>query len=776
MPSNSDIFYSKILISGVVQSVGFRPFIKNLADKLGMGGYVRNMADAGVEVIISSNLETAAYFLREIKDNKPELSVIMKSSISKLDEKDVLEHIPDEFTILKSSNEKRTGGISPLPPDIACCSKCIGDLNTERRKNYGFISCTNCGPRFTAIRAIPYDRHNTAFDGFPLCDLCMQEYTTPKDRRYHAQTTCCNVCGPKFTLHLKQNNWKGQEFDIEKFVRLLEQGGLCTMMGTGGTHLVADALNHQRVMQLRKERRRMSDKPFAVMMRDIATIRNYCVLTPQDEKLLQSVRRPIVILPVRDRGLWTGISPGLGTLGVMLPYTSFHHLLFHNTSLDVLLMTSANQPQLPMPIVSEDILNDFMGLADAILVHNRPIIQRIDDSVIRSFGKEHRIIRRSRGFVPQPLYHADLKNLDAIAFGAEENSTAAIAKDGWIIPTQHIGHVINLENMNFMRDSIHHLLDLYSLDPKEFVADLHPSYLTTELASKFSLEYHGSFHQVQHHVAHVASLGIDKQIPHDEPLLAWACDGFGMSPDRKAWGCELILIDENQWTHAATTTPLGYSGGDQNAIYPVRMLLQYLKAGEIGISEDMKNYIVANLKNGDIEYNFTLNSKSDTMTTTSLARLLDSISALLQVSTLRSYRGEPAIKLEDIALQSSESYNPDVGDFIIRQNTMEMDTIAIFRDILEFHSRSQSRKNTARYTHDIIAKTMAIIGSEVANSNGVKHLGFTGGVAYNKILNNTIEQYLGNDIHLLTHENIPPGDAGIPAGQLNFLSMMLDDY
>ncbi|MCY3413836.1 MAG: carbamoyltransferase HypF [Candidatus Heimdallarchaeota archaeon] len=763
--SNKSLFH--IQITGVVQSVGFRPFIKNLADDLRISGYVRNLASAGVEIVMQGSRSDAEKFLVAIEERKPELALILNTTLKQLDESEI-EFSNSSFIIVPSKEIHTDKGISPLPPDIAICSACSGDQKEGRRKNYSFISCTDCGPRYSAIRRVPYDRINTAFGEFPLCNECEAEYTQPKDRRFHAQTTCCPFCGPHYEEYHKNLEIKIIS-DWANIRRALEMGEIWAIMGQGGTHLVTNAHHEPSVGKLRYQRRKQSDKPFAVMMRDIESVKKYCYTTEADVRHLISARRPILVLRVREPGLWKEISPGLQTLGVMLPYSSMHHLLFDD-QIDCLLMTSANLPGLPMPITPDEVISQLTSLVDGMLLHNRPIIQRVDDSVLRSQGDHHLIIRRSRGFVPQPLFHKDLQHLRAFAAGAEENVTISFAKDGWIIPSQHLGHIVNIESQRFMQDTIEHLRGLYHLDFEHIIADYHPNFISRSSAQELASIHQVHFHTVQHHVAHVASLAFDQQIPHDESILAWACDGFGLGTDNNAWGSELILLQQGEWKRLGSTCDINYNGGDRNSIHPARMLLHYLTEIDFNVEQELKSQILHNLKGGEVEYKYITQSPKNIITS-SLARLFDSVASLLDVAQFRSYRGEPAIKLEDLALYSDKSFSINPDAYITTSEIPLIDTRKIFEEVMGMY-RIEPRKHIAKFTHDAVAQTMASLGREVANDLGISSIGFTGGIAYNKIITDGLRQTLGNA--LLLHKQVPPGDAGISIGQLNYLGMRIE--
>jgi hydrogenase maturation protein HypF len=579
--------------------------------------------------------------------------------------------------------------------------------------------------------------------------------------------------------------WESKkEFNWVEVNKGLARGEIFVIMGIGGSHIVSNALNTDKIQFLRENKRKKSDKPFAVMMQNIETISKYCITTEKDERILTSVRRPILILPIREEYLddFEYISPGLLTLGVMLPYTGMHYNLFDKdltASTEVLLMTSANELGVPMPITQESIMADtsIFQFADKIMIHNRKIAQRVDDSVIRSHGDNHLLIRRSRGYVPQPLYLQSLEKYgDMISLGAEENNTGAIMKNGWVVPSQHIGHIQNYECLSFLESSLDHLVDLFNLNPKYLVLDLHPDFLNRKLIPNY-LELR--IIEVQHHLAHVASLSLDNNMEHSEPILAWALDGYGYGSDGQAWGGELIYLNNGDWNRVASITPLGYDGADVNAKYPGRMLLKYMIASELTtndfFTDDKLSYY---FKHGSREFNVLNKIGDDKLITTSVARLLDSVSALLGVSNFRSYRGEPAIKLEDMALRYKHKIKFDddyIDSFVISGSLPKIDTISIFKEIYENHKNNMTRIKTAYLTHELLGSSLARLGMIIAEDFDLNKLGLTGGVAFNKLITQSMQDYLEhNKFGLLTHNHLSPGDAGISAGQLNYAGMILN--
>ncbi len=763
-----------ISLQGVVQSVGFRPFVKKLADAIGVRGYVRNLGDAGVEIgIANANESILKEFLRRLREEKPELAEILHLECRPADfSKEKRLWRDGEFRILPSLKQKGgSTGFSALPPDISICNNCLGDMKKqERRKMYAFTSCTDCGPRYSTITGVPYDRPRTSFAEFSLCPQCMEEYTNPSDRRFHAQTTCCIVCGPQYQAYLWEGKWREEKIAWGKIATRLKEGEIWAVMGIGGTHYYLNALNPDGIGRIRDIRRKKSNKPFAVMMRDLETVKKFCQISPEDTRQLLSVRRPIVILPVRDREMWEQVSPGLDTIGVMLPYTGVHHVLFWNGAPEALIATSANAPGIPMPIEPREVLATAKGIADGVLVHNRRIVQRIDDSVVKSFGSRHVIVRRSRGFVPQPLFHEDLSGIQGVAMGAEENNTAAIVKNGWIIQTQHLGHVTNIEALEFEKRAIHHLLNLFNVKPEFVVVDLHPRFYSAELGRELAQKFGVPLCEVQHHAAHAYSLMVDHGLRRGDETIIWVCDGFGYGNDGQAWGGELIAVEEGNWERRASLRSVRYDGGDRNARYPARMFILYALEAKIDIQEILaKRPVESNLPNGKLEldYLLSLGRKKPKLITSSMGRLLDALSVLLGAATTRSYRGEPAMRLEALALRGEERIPPNVFVSPGRKKRYELDSVGLFREAVNLSEQGHDNADVALWVHRSLAISMGEIARLLGEEMGIKRVGFSGGVGYNKIITEYLQQFTKRmGLEFLMHERIAPGDAGISAGQL----------
>ncbi|MFX1449484.1 MAG: carbamoyltransferase HypF, partial [Promethearchaeota archaeon] len=494
-----------IHVSGIVQGVGFRPFIYRIAISLDLVGYVLNLGNKGVKIEIDGKKEKIEQFINEIKENHPPISRIDDIKIQWGEGESEFK----DFKILKSL--KSSGDSIVLPPDISICDDCLNDFKNEKNSRYyryPFIACSVCGPRYTTVTDLPYDRPFTTMIEFPFCKDCNIEYTDPKYRRYHAQTFACNVCGPHFKLYDKDGLLYEEKDPFKIAVKLLEESSIIALMGIGGVHLVTKTTD-EAILELRKRKRKRKYKPFAVMSPSIEVIKTFAIVSPEEEKLLTSFRRPIVLLEKSPNyHLSQEISPGLTNIGVYLPYSGIHHLLFENDNFPALIMTSGNISNLPMAIDQKNVIKELKGIADYFLLHNRKIHQRSDDSVLFLLNNKTTIIRRSRGFVPE---HIDLpfsaENINLVAVGPELHSTASILKKNRIYPSQHIGDVTSLEILDFLDESITHLTQLLKMqDINAFVCDYNPVFLSTKLAEKKVKEYGTKLIQVQHHHAHAAAI------------------------------------------------------------------------------------------------------------------------------------------------------------------------------------------------------------------------------------------------------------------------------
>ncbi|MHA2358077.1 MAG: carbamoyltransferase HypF, partial [Candidatus Heimdallarchaeaceae archaeon] len=488
----------EILVSGIVQGIGYRPFVYNLAVEMGVKGNVMNLGDAGVRIIAQANKERLLKFIQDLKSKKPKLSVYDYFHV----EWDTIDPNFTSFEIAKSSSEKKGKGFSYLPPDISICNKCLKELDSDklRRADYPFNSCVDCGPRYTVIEKLPYDRPNTVMREFPFCNDCYEDYTNTKDRRFHAQTTCCTECGPSYTLHSSEGkviSFSNQKELVVFVAKEIEAGKIVAVKGIGGTHIACSTLIDSTLLKLRESKGKRKYKPFAIMAKTIVDITKFANIGKEEGKLLTSFRKPIVLLQRNeDYYLSEWVAPGLHNIGVMLPYAGIHYMLLKEMSEPTMVMTSANPSNFPM-YIDNDAIMEQLPYVDYFLLHNRKIYQRNDDTVIRlnKLGNIYtqKFLRRSRGWVPEPLIsHVDIKDTTILGVGAEMHLIPSLMKGTKIIPAQHIGTVTLIETYEYMLKAIDHLLDLYNAKIDTIAYDMHPQYLTStsieEIAEKYGVE------------------------------------------------------------------------------------------------------------------------------------------------------------------------------------------------------------------------------------------------------------------------------------------------
>jgi len=711
----------RLVIRGTVQGVGFRPTVFRVARKLGAKGYVKNLGSE-VEVLIDKNEEL---FLEELERELPPLAKIEEVIV---EDSDVVEN---DFRIIPSSEGSRT---STIPVDTALCDDCLDELRDpqDRRYHYSFINCTNCGARYSAIEGLPYDRKKTTMSPFKMCDACKREYEHPGDRRFHAQTTSCTDCGPGYTLYNKDKEIVG---GVAEFAGLMEEGEIAVAKSWGGMHI---ACRLQSTPELR-ERYGRPEKPFAIMVKDVETAKRYVKVSRKD--VFAGSRRPIMIYEKNnvDDDLMELVAPGLPTVGVMLPYTPLHHLIFELTDLNALVMTSANIPGEPMIIENEDA---FSLELDHFLLHDRKIANRIDDSLIRVHGDDIAPIRRSRGYVPEHLpFPSDVHVMGA---GADMSGCVAFTKNRRIYSSQYLGDLDSYYAERFYRETVDHLTSLLGVDEIDTVAvDLHPKYRSRKIGLEVADDLDAQVVEVQHHWAHGASLMLEHGL---DDIVCIAIDGTGYGEDGGSWGGEILYCTSEGFQRTAHLEPFPLLGGEQAVKDPLRLAYAiHRRSGhECSYFDGDTASILDKLINKSVE-------------TTSFGRLLDAVSAALGVCTERTYEGEPAMKLERLQMKGDTSLEYDVyrdGDTIY--------TLEAFMDMLDDEAR---RADKAASYCSRVAHALAEAAAEAAEEYDAP-IGVSGGVSYNRPIVESIRKRLDTlGQKLYVHQRIPNGDMGVPLGQ-----------
>ncbi len=741
----------KISVNGIVQGVGFRPFVYRLASENSLNGYVKNLGDAGVEIVVEGAWNDIENFINQLKLKAPPLARVEKIEVKIISSKGF-----NTFTIQNSSSEKQ-GGDSIIPPDIAICEDCLKELfdPTDRRYMYPFIVCTNCGPRFSIIESLPYDRENTSMSEFPMCKECREEYENPIDRRYHAEPVCCPACGPNYTLVDRDGN-KLKGDPLRNASRLIDEGQIIAIKGIGGFHIACNANDDEAIETLRKRVRR-PQQPFAIMAKDMEVIKSFAMVDKNELEEMISYRRPIILLrKKRPFPLPDSLSPGLHTIGVMLPYAPVHHIMFHYSKTPVYVMTSANYPDFPMVKDNERIV-EIKDVVDYFLIHNRKIVNRVDDSVVRFVDGKRAIIRRSRGFVPLPV--GSCYRYSGIALGAELMNSVSIIKNGKVYPSQYIGNTSKVEVLEFMKEAIEKLRKLISLDsPELIIVDSHPLYHTSRFGKDLSEKENVELLRVQHHKAHIASVMLEYEV---EEMIGIAIDAVGYGSDGKIWGGEIFSITQSNIKRLAHISYYPIPGGDLAAHYPLRSLIGLLS--KIYKPEEIESIIqktcpraIDTFKHKE-EFNIVfhqIEKRINTPETSSTGRFLDAISVLLNLAYKRTYEGEPAMKLESFAMGGKDMNIEVEVDGEIKLHT-------IIPQILDLPG-----EDAAYSVHTAIGRAFAREAVRQAEELGIKSIGVSGGVAYNQIIISTMRRIVENsNLKFLVAKNIPRGDNGISAGQ-----------
>jgi len=723
MPPKAAAHYDehmRIVYKGVVQGVGFRPAVYRAAKRFGLSGTVRNY---GSDVIVDVN--DGDLFQQSFISEIPPLAQIDEVIVIDLP----LPPDTEGFHIIGS----QTGhfGMS-IPTDIRICRECLDDIKNGRRMDYPFTTCTNCGPRFTLLEDLPYDRDSTAMDEFPMCPDCLKEYSDPFDRRFHHQTICCPKCGPSYRLTGKDGTTIYGD-PIEEFARMLSEGKIGVMKSWGGMHICCTLDN---IAKLRKWYGR-EQKPFAIMVRDETSVNKFGNPTDEEMKYLTSEHRPIVLVRKKPFEITDLISPGLDNIGIFLPYTIAQHLVFTHLKKDALVMTSANVPGEPMIVDDSEIFE--LG-ADMYLIHNQRISNRADDSVLRMFGERSFFIRRSRGHIPS--YIQIPLGGSVVSVGAHENLTGSIAVDRRIHPTQHIGDGDGIGVIDYLEDAIKTHIRLLDCRPEIIAMDLHPGYANRSLAKRLAEEFNSNIIEVQHHWAHAASLMIDN---YTESAVALTLDGSGYGTDGTVWGGEVLSADLSSFTRIATMEGIPLLGSEK-ALYDLRRLR---------FAIDAMNK-VENDSFSDSESSVLMKMMNNSVKCSSMGRLMDALSYSLGICSVRTYDGEPAMKLEPYLARGKliPGFETEIKNNIVR-------TVELFSRI-----GKEDKADTAYSIIYNIMKCLTESAIDAAYSKGIEQIGITGGVSYNSTVCKMFSEIAKDSGHgLIFHNSIPNGDGGVSVGQ-----------
>ena len=747
----------KVNVSGIVQGVGFRPFVYRTAVRLGLAGYVRNRGDAGVEILLEGQQEAIDGFLRDLTERKPPQAQIHNITKTPLSGKNQY----SQFTIIKSSEALENLG-SVVPPDSAICNDCLRELRTpsDPRFDYFFITCVNCGPRFTIIERLPYDRENTTMNEFPLCGFCKKEYEDPANRRFHAQTVACPLCGPKASLTTNRGESVGAADPVREASKLLSEGSIVAVKGYGGFHIAASAVKETPLLRLRASKHR-SAKPFALMARSLEAVKSFAEVNPKEQELLTSPARPIVLLNKNSNfNLSTQIAPELHNVGVMMPYSGMHYMLFDRIPDQAFVMTSANPANQPIVKDNDQALKILGGTVDYFLFHNRQIAQRCDDTVTRVHGDRNAFLRRSRGYAPAPIMLKQKAKRCVVGLGGELNNTSCILNRDKAFLSQHVGDVENVETRSFLQQATKHLMRLTNSKVEAVACDLHPKFTTTNLAQELAEQNGWQLIQVQHHHAHVAALMAEHNV---DEIVGIVCDGYGYGVDGSAWGGEILHCERGSagFRRLGYLEPQPLLGGDVATRYPLRIAAGILSK-EIDVADWLMRQSANSFPHGEIEVKLILSQLKthDVPKTTSLGRILDAAAAILGICCERTYEGEAAMKLESVAVKGKDVLG--LASVICGK---ALDTTQLLVSVFE-NRDNFSKADLAYSVHVYLAKGLAALAVEKAVGCGVGTVGFTGGAAVNALLARLMRDVVeAQGLRFLVHESVPSGDGGVSLGQ-----------
>lgn len=740
-----ELFTYKINIQGIVQGVGFRPYIFGLAERFNLKGTVLN-STKGVEIFVTCTMEIVEDFLDMIKKSAPPLSHITSIEYKKTEYSEY-----KSFDILKSEN---TVGITLISPDSAVCKDCCEEIfdKDNRRYMYPFTNCTNCGPRYSIISKIPYDRPNTTMKNFDMCPECFDEYTNPLNRRFHAQPNCCLECGP----NVYSGESKGLEA-IDKTAQVINSGGVAAVKGLGGYHLICDAKNHEAVKKLR-ERKHRPEKPFAIMVKDIETLGKYKDLSETEKRILNSPQAPILLIEWKNVPFDFLVNPVSGKTGVMTAYTPLHKILMSKLNSDFIIATSGNLKDEPICHTEEEAEKKLGSFVDIFLHHDREIQIPIDDSVAAVFDDDIYIIRRARGFAPYPVMLPEKISGAILGVGAHLKSTVTLGIDNFGFVSQYIGDLDNAESSEFYERICENMIDIYGIDPKMVVADMHPEYFSSKFAEKLNTKTI----QLQHHYAHMYSVMAENGL--SDNLIGVIYDGTGLGFDNKIWGGEIFSLINGDVYREYHLEYAPMPGLDAAAKNPGRMLISYLV--KAGVYEKYADLIKAriNFKVGEADFVANLcKTGVNSVDTCGMGRLFESMGSFFSGKKENSFEAHQAVYLESIAdYEENSFYDIDLND---RLFSGEKIVVAAIEDFL---SGTPASKISAKFHNTIINLTQKAC-NRLRAEKCLKDVVLSGGVFQNMYILQKLSGVLKADMfNVFTHSRVPSNDGAISLGQVYF--------
>ena len=756
-----------VLVRGVVLGVGFRPFVYRLAQEEGLAGFIGNDTD-GVTIEVEGPEGRVEAFLRRLRTEAPPLARIDSIAV-----RDLAAIGEAGFRIVASEVLGRVS--TGIPADAATCADCLREMldPKDRRYRYPFLNCTNCGPRFTITRRIPYDRPQTSMAKFPMCPDCQREYDDPLNRRFHAQPNACWACGPRVWLEAADGTGIAETDAVAAALDRLAAGAIMAIKGIGGFHLSVDATNEAAVMRLR-ERKRRYGKPLAVMIKDVEAAREMCALTAAEEALLTTVARPIVLARRREGcGIAAAVAPGIPWLGVFLPYAPLQHLLFADDRLKALVMTSANLSEEPIAIDNDEARERLRAIADTFLMHDREILQRCDDSVAAVVDGAPQLIRRARGYVPLGVELPPALGFDApplLAVGGHLKNVFALARGQRVYQSQHLGDLENLTGLEFLKESLDHLMRTFEIEPETVVHDLHPGYLSTGWAKQWARERGAGLIAVQHHHAHVAGCMAEHGLTGE--AIGLALDGTGYGTDGKIWGGEVLIARLDGFERFAHLDYVPMPGGDAAVKEPWRMALGHLSTAGFDVESEQMLALLGAERNEARILKRMIERKINSPMTSSLGRLFDAVAAVVLGRRAVDYEAQAAIELEGTAVSEPDRF--EKGDYVPELHEADegssreavIRTGKMWKAVLEDLWRGVPASRIAARFHAGIAEGFINAAGNARIETGINVVALSGGCMHNRRLARLLRTGLEEEgFTVLQHRNVSPGDGGLSYGQ-----------
>ena len=755
----------KSQITGTVQGVGFRPFVWQLATRLGLVGWVLNDS-AGVTIEVQGDRATLDYFCLRLQSELPPLA-----KIDSFDSKEIPLQEDSEFLIRESVGVEQQS--TPVSPDVSICDECKSELfdGNDRRFQYPFINCTNCGPRFTIVEDIPYDRPKTTMKSFPMCDSCQTEYEDPSNRRFHAQPNACPDCGPRIWLleaespieDFESPNEPNEIADVVcAFNTAIRDGKIIAVKGIGGFHLACDASNEVAVATLRERKGRI-DKPFAVMVGNSEDVEKFAFVSYRERQILGSRERPIVLLnKLEDSNfLAENVAPENNFVGVMLPYSPLHCLL---AQAGPLLMTSGNLSDEPIVRKNSEAKERLGNLADAFLLHDREVHVVCDDSVVRSVNDDLLPIRRSRGYSPMPV-RLEGGGPTVLAVGGEIKSTFCLTKNDYAFMSQHIGDMGNVETLVAMKRSVDHFSNLFRAKPEAIAADLHPGYLSGQWAESLAKQMEIPIFRIQHHFAHVVSLIGEHGLPRDHKIIGCCFDGTGYGTDKTIWGGEFMLADTMSFDRYAGLEPFPLPGGDASIKRLGRVALSLLWAHQMDWNERFAPFCSMDPSESSL-LRQQLERDLNCVATSSMGRLFDAVAALIGIRQEVNYEAQAAMEMEALAAEAIGKVESSYAFELVSDTLCRLRTTNLIQAICDDLQLGISQQEIAAKFHHAVADIISKVCQLARDETGVDTVGLTGGVFQNVLLLRLAKQNLQqHGFRVLTHSVVPPNDGGIALGQ-----------